>query len=171
MTFLILVRSSQLASYCSGLWLLLRSSGPSVWPSYLIMGDLVDSPGLVLVPGPIAGIMGQPINGVGTSTALIWKELSVFGSIFGKHSKWSPYLDLYPWNECTLDIFDLTIHINRPLRSELANFRHSMFGRLDLLPPYRWCDVSDVCWTVARSEVTRMAALFKVKCSATRTLF
>ena len=54
MTSSVLVRSSQLTSYCSGLRLLLNSSDPSVWTSYLTMGDPVDSPGLLLVPGSSA---------------------------------------------------------------------------------------------------------------------
>jgi len=33
-------------------------------------------------PTHIAGIVGQPIDAVGTGTELLWKELSVFGSIW-----------------------------------------------------------------------------------------
>ena len=40
---------------------------------------------IIIITGPVAGIVGQPIDGVGTSTELIWKEL-VCSALFGKRS-------------------------------------------------------------------------------------
>jgi len=40
---------------------------------------------IIIIEGPVAGIVGQPIDGVGTSTELIRKEL-VCSALFGKRS-------------------------------------------------------------------------------------
>jgi len=65
-----------------------------------------------------------------TSVNIWWSYEQEFGDLFF-FSRLTVYIQ-----ESTFDIlFGLTIHINRPIRSKLTNFRHSMFGRLDLLPP------------------------------------
>jgi len=65
--------------------------------------------------------VAQPIDGVGTNMELIWKELvcsAVFGKLF-RYVRYGVRIRVYI-QESTLDmLFSLTIHVIRPLRSEL----------------------------------------------------
>jgi len=88
---------------------------------------------------------GQPIDGVGTSTELIWKEL-VCLALFGKRSVWSPYPDLYPGSYTRYLVrFELSTSVGH-LGPNWLTFiiPCCMIGPSSTIVGWKWC-VSDGC--------------------------